>query len=186
MRRLRSVQDAAGPGARGDLGGCHRSVARCAPALQFEAGVAVVVDEFGGRHATAAPLVTPPHHRHECWAEGTTLGRESILVAKRALLIRRLLDDFRFDEETETIGEQIPSDPEVFLDAREAPDPSEEITNNEQCPPVADEVERPLDRAILVWCQRHGPHPREVGCDMQLTSDAIGDETVLRGGNRLS
>jgi len=144
------------------------------------------VDELGGSHAAAAPLVTPPHHRDECWAEGTALGRESILMAKRALLIRRLLDDFRFDEQTKTIGEQIPSDPKVFLDSREAPDPPEEITNNEQGPAVANEIERPLDRAILFRCERHGANPKEVGCDMQLTSDARGDQTVLRGGNRPS
>ena len=66
-------------------------------------------------------------------------------MANGALLIGHPFDDVGVDESAEPVGEEVFRNAEILLDARKAAHSPKQISQDEQRPTIADEVERALD-----------------------------------------
>jgi hypothetical protein len=80
-------------------------------------------------------------------------------MANRAFLIGNLFDDVGIDECGEPVGEEVFRNSEILLDARKATHSTKEISQDEQRPAIADEVERALDRALDCRLRAHEAAP---------------------------
>ena len=63
-----------------------------------------------------------------------------------------------FHEMSETLGEDVSGDPEITLKIRETPKTKKRISDDQERPPVAEDIEAARDAAILVFesCAAHG------------------------------
>ena len=94
--------------------------------------------------------VAPLEQRHEDGPQVGALLGEPVLTAQRALLVRPLHQDPFLDEPLEPRLQDVAGDPEVLLQLLEAPDPQEDVADDEQRPPLAHHLERRRHRAVLV------------------------------------
>ncbi len=97
-------------------------------------------------------------------------------MAERALLVGHPLDDFGVLQSSEPVGEEVPGDAEVLVEALEATDAPEQVSQDQQGPSVADGLEGAGDRtAVLERGEQLAGHDRTitVRCNLQRTRAAI-------------
>ena len=63
-------------------------------------------------------------------------------MANRAILIGHLFDDVGIDESTQSVGEEVLCNSQIFLDSRKAAHSPKQISQDEQRPAIADEIKR--------------------------------------------
>jgi len=133
--------------------------------------VAGVVNEFHWRARLGVVVVAPSHQRHQGRGKGPALHGQVVFAAGGPLLVKHFLDHPLVDQGIESVGKKVSGYSEVGLDSGESPHAPEEVSQDQQCPFVADRIERVLDRAVLadVIC-RHSGTIGGVGLQTQLTS----------------
>src|SRR5215467_12249809 len=108
-----------------------------------------IVHELHGRARRARrPVVTPPqqrgHHRKQCPA---LLG-QPVLIPGRVLAVLTFVQYTGVGEFLEAGGEHTARSPETGLEVVEPAGAAKRIPDDQQRPPLADDVQRPGDRAI--------------------------------------
>jgi len=96
-------------------------------------------------HMAIAPLQERDQHRIEIAA----LIGQRIFEARRMLLIRAPLEDSGVGEALEPRGQHVGCDRQRRLEVVEPALAEKHVAQNEQRPPIADDVERAGDRALL-------------------------------------
>src|SRR5438309_326643 len=123
---------------------------------------AVLAGETERRHAPAAavhardgrPLpaghvpVAPARDAHHDGVEIEPLLRETVLEAPGAVLVALASEHAVPHELPEAIGEPVARDAEARLERLEAARAEERVAQDEERPAVADDGERPCDRAV--------------------------------------
>jgi hypothetical protein len=94
-------------------------------------------------------LVAPLSETGEGDVEVTPLSREPVLEPLRALAVAHLLQDALLHQAVQAVGENVTGDAEALLELVEAAEPEERVADNQQRPALADDLERPGDRAVL-------------------------------------
>src|SRR5262245_37888238 len=104
--------------------------------------------------------VTPVHQSDQGHGELATGRGELVVVAHRVLLVRHPLEHIRVDQSIETIREDVASHAEAVLELVEPVQPKQNVSDDEQGPPVAKHPERAGDRAhlIVVGSSEHVSH----------------------------
>ena len=116
--------------------------------------------------------VPPLHQGQEADAELTPLRGEVILEALGALAVAHAFEDAFGNEAAESIGEDVAGDAKAPKQLVEAVVPEHDVTNDEQRPPVADDLERASDGADLapVVALQHGAQASRITCVKQVTT----------------
>jgi len=87
-----------------------------------------------------------------------TFVRQSVVRARRVVLIGHALEDACLHEVVEAVGEDVAGDPEAGLEIVEPGDAEERVAHDEEAPPFADDFEALRDRTVqvskLVRCTR--------------------------------
>ncbi len=97
-------------------------------------------------------------------------------MAERALLVGHPLDDLGVLQSSEAVGEEVPGDAEVLVEALEATDAPEQVSQDQQGPSVADGLKGAGDRTAVLECgEQLAGHDRTVAvrCELQRTREAI-------------
>ena len=126
------------------------------------------------------PLVAPLTQRGEHWPQRTTLFGEDVVVAAAPLVVDAALEQARFHEGVETVGEDVARDAEPIDEVVEAAHTEEAVTQDQQRPPLTDDLESLGHRAVHVGERRlahdtsvgelrDATQPRTVGCVTELT-----------------
>ena len=72
------------------------------------------------------------------------------------------------DQFGETVGQQVPGHPQIAVEVIETPDAAERVTQDQDGPPIADDLERSGDRAReLVIASGVKRFCRRIGDDLQ-------------------
>ena len=82
--------------------------------------------------------------------QSAALGREAVLVARRAFAVLHPLEDPVVDQGVETSREDVARDAQASLEVVEAPDPDEGIAQDQKGPPLAHDFEGLGDRTVHV------------------------------------
>src|SRR5581483_4644414 len=84
---------------------------------------------------------------------------QPVLEPLRPLAVPHPAQDARLDEPVQAVGQHVAGDAEALLELAEPPDPEEDVADDQQRPPLPDELERPGDRAVLpfVVAPQHTP-----------------------------
>lgn len=133
-------EDNVGDGHHGSAGGTF--------AVRPEFGAAVRVPEdsqLGLLEVLTAPLREGPQRRPQ---RDAALG-DDVLVARRRLLVAALFEDPLLGERLEPGREDGARDAEVDEEVVVAPDAVERVADDEERPPLADDLQRAGDRAFL-------------------------------------
>src|SRR5262245_31352345 len=93
--------------------------------------------------------VAPLAQRRQGDVELAALRGEPVLEARRALAVRDSLQDRLRHQPVEPVGEDVPRNSEALLELVEPAQPEEDVADDEQRPALADDLERPRDRAVL-------------------------------------
>src|SRR4029453_19055632 len=96
-------------------------------------------------------LVPPLPQTAEGDVEVAALGGESVLVAGRSLAVGDALEHALADEPVQPVGEDVAGDPQALLELVEAANPEEHVADDQQRPALADNLQRPRDRAVLAF-----------------------------------
>src|SRR5215211_910073 len=96
-------------------------------------------------------LVPPLPQTAEGDVEVAALGGESVLVAGRSLAVGDALEHALADEPVQPVGEDVAGDPQALLELVEAANPEEHVADDQQRPALADDLQRPRDRAVLAF-----------------------------------
>ena len=128
-----------------------------------------VVHEERGRTVHGVPPVAPTHQGNKSRGEVCSLGGEAVLVAYRSVLVGDAVHDLELDQALQPVGEEVSGDAEVQPEVLEAAHPTEQVTQDEQGPTVADGCEGGCDGTVVtddvVW---HLPSVA-VSCYLQLS-----------------
>ena len=124
----------------------HGFVTRGTKQNLFEGGCAGIVHQQRGRLAVGGPSITPPHESNERGGEVHTFWRQPVFEAGRTILVLHLVQNVMIDEAAEPIGQEITSDAEIIVELAEAVYASEDISQDQQSPTVANQIQRRLDR----------------------------------------
>ena len=156
----RAARPAARPGADGDRLG-DRDVGAAgdaaAPVVDLAPAASMLQDH---RPLTLEPVaVAPLEQRDEDGPQVGALLGQAVLAAQRALLVRPLHQDALLDEALEPRLQHVAGDAQVALQLLEAPDPQEDVPDDEQCPALAHHLERRRHRAVLVGVVTLQHHP---------------------------
>ena len=103
------------------------------------------------------PLVTPLAQRGHDRPQGAALVGEEVVVAAAAFVVGATLEDPGGDEGVESDREDVAGDPEALDEVLEAADAEERVAQDQQRPPLADDLQRLGDRAVHVG-ERRLPH----------------------------
>ena len=107
-------------------------------------------DEPGRAGLTGEVTVAPLQQCDHGGSELAALARQAVLVASRPLLVADALEDSLVDQVAESLGEHVAGDAETRLKLLEALQPEEGVTDDQQAPPLPDDLERSRDRADLL------------------------------------
>src|SRR4051794_25947554 len=105
-------------------------------------GLAVTASARRARRPLRDVAVAPLHEREQRDAELRPLLGQPVLVALGALAVANPLEDPLLDEPGEPVREHVARDAEALLELVEAADAEEGVADDEQCPALADELER--------------------------------------------
>jgi hypothetical protein len=97
--------------------------------------------------AAIEPAIAPPHQRDEDPEEVAAGVGQHVLVARRVRLVADTVEESFGDEPAEALGEDVAADRQRGLDLVEAARAEEQLAEDEGRPPVAEEIDRPRDRA---------------------------------------
>jgi hypothetical protein len=117
---------------------------------------------------TVSELQQRDQHRIQILA----LCRKHVFEAGRMLLVRAPLDDFGVRQTLQARRQHVGRDVEARLELVEAPHAAKQVAQDQQRPPIADDVERARDRARARTeglPRAHVMSVPEVGCKKQLT-----------------
>ena len=103
------------------------------------------------------PLVAPLAQRGHDGPQGAALVGEEVVVAAAGLVVGAAFQDAGGDEGVEPVGEHVARDPEALDEVVEAADAEERVAQDQQGPPLADDLEGLGDRAVHVG-ERRLPH----------------------------
>jgi len=97
------------------------------------------------------PAVAPPQQRNDGGEQLEALLGQAVLEADAAarLAVGLLAEDALVDESLEARAEDVARAADCALEVREAPHAVESLAEDEQCPLLADDIERATDRAVL-------------------------------------
>ena len=87
-------------------------------------------------------IIPPPHERCDHIEERAPFGRESILMARRSLLVGNAIKEPLFDQPLETSGQDVPANAQSTLKNLESTDAVEGLSQNERGPPIPEQVDR--------------------------------------------
>jgi hypothetical protein len=121
------------------------------------------VPHHGRRPLRAGEVtVAPRHERHQDRHQLATRLAEPVLVPlpRTGLAVGGALDETRLRQPGEPAGQDVARDPEMPGELVEAPDAVGHVAQHEQRPPVADQGERPGDRAGTAVVRAIRPHVR--------------------------
>ena len=140
---------------------CGASVAVAALAGQdgVDRGAAAAVEDLDGRAVgVGGPAVAPLHQRDERRLQVEALLGQVVLVAAAlpGLLVVDALEHAVVDELGEPLAEQVARAAERAVEVVEAADAEERLAQHEQGPLLPDDLERALDRAVLVAVAQAG------------------------------
>ena len=76
-------------------------------------------------------------------------GVSAVLVSLGPLAVADALEDALVDEPAEAVGEDVARDAEALLELVEAAAAEEGVADDQERPALADDLERPRDRAVL-------------------------------------
>jgi hypothetical protein len=93
--------------------------------------------------------VAPLHQGDQRDGELAPLLRQLVLETRRSLAVGGSLQDPFVDQPGEAVTEDVSRDTEALLELVEAPQPEEDVSHDQERPPLADELERARDRAVL-------------------------------------
>jgi hypothetical protein len=108
-----------------------------------------------------SPAISPSPEGEQHIEQILALGGQQVFIPGRVVLIAMGLENPGGHEAIESLGEDVPSDPEIFLPVVKPPHAQERITKDQEAPPVADDVESIGDRAVQVleilsgWHETH-------------------------------
>src|SRR5262249_25086940 len=97
--------------------------------------------------ATGHPAVAPACERHDHRIEVASLLGQSVLEARRVVLVADAIQDAVRDELAESVGQPVAGSAEVALEILEATDAEERVAQDEERPAVAHDRQRPGDGA---------------------------------------
>ncbi len=96
------------------------------------------------------PLVSPFAKRRQDRKEGFAALRQSILVAGSLSADVDPFENSVIDEMLQTPAQDVSCDAEMALEVREATQAEKRVPDDQEAPPVADDVEAASDGAILI------------------------------------
>lgn len=105
------------------------------------------------------PFVAPLAQCGEDRPERPAFVGEYVVVATASLVIGMAFEYSAGDECVEAGGEHVAGDAESLDEVLETPDPEKCVADDEQCPPISDDLERLGDRAVDVG-KRSSTHMR--------------------------
>ncbi len=111
--------------------------------------IACFVHEHGRRSAVRKPLVTPAHKRNECRRQRNALSSQPILVTRWTVAIQVASEDIVLDEPLEPFGEHGSSNIEVPPKLVEATNPTKRVSQNQNSPTIAEDIQARLNRATF-------------------------------------
>src|ERR1043166_578518 len=156
----------AGPGPRAHVMGVDRPAAVRADDDRIEHLAAIAVLEQHrpppfAEHVRVAPANEREQHRLQVEA----LGREPILVAAWALLVRHAAQHPETHQLAQAVGEHVAGDAEAPLELLEPAHPQEAVAQDQDGPAVADHGDRASDRTgfALEVVPAQGSHSGPVG-----------------------
>ena len=101
------------------------------------------------RRLLAAVVVAPLPQADERDMKVAALSGQVVLVPLRPFLIGNSLEDSFVDQPAKTVGENLPRDPEISLELIESTQSQQSVTNDQECPSLADYLEGARDRTVL-------------------------------------
>jgi len=99
----------------------------------------------------AAVIVAPLPQADERDMKVAALSGEVVLVPLRPFLIANPLEDSFLDQPAETVGENLPRDPEISLELVESTQSQQRVPNDQQRPSLTDHLESACDRTVLAF-----------------------------------
>src|SRR4051794_28640645 len=96
------------------------------------------------------PLVAPLHQGEKHGKEVKSLLRETVFVASASTNDFVSNEDLLIDKLVQTVRQDVASDPQIIQHLGESPATEEDLTNDEQCPPLADDLEGLCDGALHI------------------------------------
>src|SRR5690606_15058530 len=159
-----AVQEARGELATGQVPDCHRFVARLG-------------------HPLVAPLPEGHHHR----PQGGALPGEHVDVPAARLVVAAALHDPGLAEGVQPVREDVAGDAETTLEVVEPGHAEQGVADDQERPPLADDLERAGDRAVHVRerSPAHSAQDRKKDCIMQRSWVSVSfmmQSTPLEGG----
>jgi hypothetical protein len=113
--------------------------------VEWGAACRVLVDAAVGGAVAAAP----DEERVEGWPEVTACVRQFVEVSTRVLGVGPSLEDAVFDQAAEPVGEHRLGDVEVGVEVVETAYSEERVTEDQQRPALADDLQRAGEGAVL-------------------------------------
>ena len=123
------------------------------------ATAAGVERETRGPRRRRVVAVAPLHKRDQRRAELTTLVGDDVLRPAGTLRVGAALEHALVAQQPEAAGERVRRDPEAVLELLESGQAQHGVAKDQQRPALSDGLERPGDRAHLLWvvALEHGP-----------------------------
>src|SRR5438270_13864198 len=97
-----------------------------------------------------SPPIAPLHEREEHRKEVKPLFGESVFLSSARTSDVLSNKDLLVNKLVQTVRQDVASDAQVIQHFGESPATEEDLTNNEQCPPLADDLEGLRDGALHV------------------------------------
>src|SRR5439155_17393530 len=119
--------------------------------------------------------VAPLHQGQEGDAKLSALLRQAVFESLGPLAVPDTLEHFLGDEPIQPVRQNVACDPEAVEQLIEATETECDVANDKERPAVADELERPCDRAdlALIVPVQHVASVARVTCMMQVTSSIV-------------
>src|SRR6185312_6820760 len=112
-------------------------------------GPAIALATRDRRWLVAQVLVPPLPQTNQGDVQVKPHPRELVVVAILPGAVRDGLEDPRFDQSVESIGQDVAGNAKALLELVEPSQTQEGVPNDQQGPPLAHKLERPRDRTIL-------------------------------------
>src|SRR5438128_182994 len=103
------------------------------------------------RRLFAQVVIAPLSKRGERDVQVETLLRQLVLVPLRALAVEDPLEHALVDQPVEPVGQNVAGDSQALLQLIEAMQAEQDVTDDQQRPALADNLERPRDRTVLAF-----------------------------------
>ena len=109
---------------------------------------ALTVHQLERRTIRSSPAVAPLSKRDDHRPQIAALFGEDVVVARRMLVVGHPLEDAFVDEVGEALVEHVAGDAKPFLEVVETRHAHEGVANDQQAPPLADDLQALADGAV--------------------------------------